>query len=74
MRLRLLFVLVIAGFLPFALRHQAAAAPATPRLPSTSAGASIENIYYYHGRHYSYRYNGRYYAHRSYRNGHWRYY
>ena len=74
MRLGVLSVVVVAGLVSFALPHEAVAAPGAPHLPSASAGGPIENVYYYHGRHYPYHYHGRYYAHRSYRYGHWRYY
>jgi hypothetical protein len=66
-----LAALVGASVLPGAV-----AAPLAPAHFAVIAtdGRVIEPVYYYNGRHYSYRYNNRYYAHRAYRHGHWHYY
>jgi hypothetical protein len=72
MRSRLIAISVL---LAISFVRGAVAAPIVPRAtPMALYGASIEEIYYYHGRYYRYRYNNRYYAHRVYRHGRWHYY
>jgi hypothetical protein len=75
--LNLLSISALVGLLgAFAQPGPAAAITATPAVLQATGtpSASLEKIYYYRGRHYSYRYHGRYYHHRRYHHGHWRYY
>ena len=59
-RLSLLSVIVVASVLSFPLQHEAAAAPGAPHPTSLPADGPIENVYYYHGRHYPYYYHRHY--------------
>ncbi len=76
MRKDLWIAMGLAGLLAASLVQGSVAAPivwhATPM--TAVHGGLLNQVYYYHGRHYPYRYNGRYYAHRAYRHGHWHYY
>ena len=77
-RVSLFSSIALAGFLYICGTQAAAAAPAfapvAPALVSSPHNSSVQAYYNYRGRRYAYRYGGRYYNHRSYRNGHWRYY
>jgi hypothetical protein len=66
----------LAGLVAASVVQGAVAAPTAPAISEIIAphGRSLEQVYYYNGRHYPYRYNNRYYAHRAYRHGHWHYY
>ncbi len=86
MRSSLFSSIVIAGLLSASAGQAAIAVPASTapfRVVASPQRSLIEPVYYYRGHHYQYRYHGhyyryhyhgRYYLHRSYRNGHWRYY
>jgi hypothetical protein len=66
-----------AALVAASVMHAAVAAPTLRTDPATAVppnGSFLEQIYYYHGRHYQYHYNGKYYAHRVYRHGRWQYY
>jgi hypothetical protein len=68
--------MVPAGLLAASLIQRTVAAPIVPPVttPALANGRSLEQVYYYHGRHYRYHYHSGYYAHRVYRHGHWHYY
>ena len=77
MRLGLLSVIALAASLSIVSLRGATAAPVLGAVVGASplpAPHAIENVYYWHGRHYPYRYRGRYYQHRYYRHGRWHYY
>jgi hypothetical protein len=76
MRKDLLTSMGLTGLVAFSVVQGAGAAPIAPAVLPMAApsGGSLEQIYYYHGRHYPYHYNHRYYAHRVYRHGRWHYY
>src|SRR5580704_11111388 len=61
MRKGLLTTMGLTGLLAASLVQGAVAAPIVPPATATALhGPSLEQVYYYHGRHYPYRYNNRY--------------
>lgn len=75
--LNMLPIPLVVALLSAVVLPRAEAAPvATAASPAVSAfdNSLVQDIYYSHGRNYSYRYKGRYYNHRRYQNGHWNYY
>jgi hypothetical protein len=67
----------LAGALYAFGAQSAVAAPGLTHVAVAEASPAVQSVaadYHYHGKRYNYHYHGKYYNHRSYNNGHYRYY